>query len=198
MTAPDHDPALRVIARAVRTAVLTEFAADSCIATTRVLIDTAREFGIPLRPWAANAKVFTDTAWELARAGVPLDQWPDGAWSISIDRRNSGAGVGHIVALSPARMIDASIDQTARPDRGIPELPPVLGKLPAGFDPAHPSRGELLYHGPGVWLHYEPSGSVVFRRSRNWRRDQADVRACKRLAVKAVRDQMNAAASTHV
>jgi hypothetical protein len=186
VTAPAGDDLLQAAADAARAAVLTRFRPDSCIATTRVVIEVLRAFGVPARPWPVNVKIFNAAAWPLANARVPVAEWPGDAWSVGIDVRNGRDGVGHLVAVSGLRMIDASIDQASRPGMNM-ELVPLVAPIPEGFDLA--GGRELLYGrgDSGVRLTYGPSGSRVFASSPHWRRDNADVRACAGQAIRAVR-----------
>jgi hypothetical protein len=178
---------LNAIALASRAAVLERYRPDSCIATTRVVTEVARYWGVTVRPWAVNVRLFTEGAWELAEAGVPVAEWPDDAWSIGIEADLSvkpsdpgQRGVGHVVGIAAGRwLIDASIDQTHRAGK-IPWIPPLVVELPEGFDtadltPPVPSVG-WRDEGLGLRIFYQASGSRLYATSRNWRRDQPDIR----------------------
>jgi hypothetical protein len=176
---------MQLVADASRAAVLTRFDVSSCIATTRVVIEVLAYFGIAARPWAANVKLFNDIAWKLTGDGVPLTAWPPEAHSVSVDTRNGGDGIGHVVAVAGPVLVDASIDQAARPDKGLAVGPLVLG-LPAGFDRAVP--GDVLFElDGGIRLMYGPSGSRLYTTSTNWRRGHPAIRACVGEAVRVVR-----------
>jgi hypothetical protein len=169
---------LDMVAVAARAAVLARFERTSCIATTRVVIEAARYFGVDAHPWAVNVKVFNAAAWDLACQQVDLTEWPPDAWSVSIHVDNGGDRIGHLVAVTRHDLIDASIDQAERPTHGIPHLPPIVADLPDSFDPAARSAYLGYQADDGVRVFYTPSGSRRYATSSNWRRDRPDIRAC--------------------
>lgn len=196
LPATARDVLLQAVADAARAAVLRRFRPDSCIATTRVVIETLRYFGVPARPWAVNMIMFNAAAWPLAVAKVPATDWPEDAWSVGFaaagfakDGTADPDNVGHVVALAatPAgrRMVDASIDQVGRPAKGIPAMRPMIGDVPAEFDPADQSVG-LVLHEAGVTVIYTGSASRVFATSPHWRRADPTVRACTAETIRAL------------
>jgi hypothetical protein len=180
----DRDAVLQLAADVVRPVVLTEFAADSCIATSRVLIEVLRRLNIPARPWAVNLLMFNPAGWDLYQDGIPVREWPADAWSVGF-RGDRPGEVGHVAVVAGARLIDASLDQAARPDRGMPPIPPTVFALPAGIDLDRADQG-LVYQAGPTRLVYAPSGSRLYASSSNWRRDHPAIRACVAEAVRGV------------
>jgi hypothetical protein len=170
---------------ASRAAVLRRYKPESCIATTRVTIEVLRHFGVRAAPWPVNVSVFTEAAWDLARQGVPIGEWPPGAWSVGIHVDASPDRVGHLAAIAGGYLLDGSIDQAARPEKGIHALRPLVARLPDPFVPDD-TTARIPYQVEGLVLIYFASGSRVFRSSRSWRPGYPLVRACVAEAIRAV------------
>ena len=180
---------LQPVADAAREAVLERCEPKSCIATTRVVIETLRYFGVQARPWAVNFRVFTPSAWQATLDGVPVADWPEDAWSAGMTAATDEQ-VGHVVATAAGCLIDASADQIGRPAKGIPPVAPLVFRLPDDWDPA-PGRDAVLVEAEGCHLVYGASGSRVYAtQSPNWRRDDPVNRACTAQAIRAVRAQL--------
>jgi hypothetical protein len=190
--ATGRDVLLQATADAARAAVLRRYRPDSCIATTRVVIEALRYFGVTARPWAVDLQIYNAAAWAARAGDVPAADWPDDAWTIGIAPAGyaaSGAtdqnNVGHVVAVTAGRLVDASIDQASRPAKGL-TLTPVVAALPDGFNPAD-TTATIGYTLDGVHLLYRASGSGEFRRSRNWSRSPEN-RAIVAETIRALRD----------
>ena len=82
---------LEAVADAARPAVLARFAPDSCIATTRVIIEALRYFGVPAVAWPVNMVMFNAAAWPLVKARVPAAEWPEDAWSVGFAAAGTAA-----------------------------------------------------------------------------------------------------------
>jgi hypothetical protein len=167
---------LQAAADETRRAVLSRFNPDSCIATTRVLIDVLSYLGVRAQAWAVNLTLFNPEAWELYRMGIPAREWPPAAWSVGM-RGDRAGEVGHIVAVAGPRLIDASIDQAARPGKGLPVISPLVAGLAPGTDLTRRDR-LLVYEVGTTRLTYGASGSTGYVSSRNWRRGEPDTSAC--------------------
>lgn len=76
---------LSEVTSVVRDEVLTGWSPDSCIASTRVLLETLKAFGVEGRATPTRVAVFNPTAWKLAREQVPVTAWSDGAWSVGVE-----------------------------------------------------------------------------------------------------------------
>lgn len=197
------DRLLQAIADEARAAVLTRHKPNSCIATTRVAIETAAYFGVSLRPWAVNVRAFTPEGWRLAQAGVPPEDWPQHAHSIGIIAGAGPADVGHVAAVTTRGqvtaagdwLIDASLDQAARPARGLGPFTPVVAPLPAGLDLAETGVHQVEYEIDGGPVFYTASGSRLYLSSPNWRPGPA-IRACVAEAIRAIRTRMSEAGGT--
>lgn len=99
--------------------------ADSCLISTRVVLDVALVAGVPAVAQECNTYAANAEAAELVDAGVPFADWPPSAWSVGIRAGNTGGGWegGHMVALlgrpGDRLLLDASAEQLARPHKGI-------------------------------------------------------------------------------
>lgn len=123
---------------------------NTCIAATRVTINVLGAFGIAARPFCTSACVYSPE-WvrlrnRLGREPSIEEQIAGGAWSVGLGLPDPPEGAeeinapeegdtgynGHLVALvaDDALLLDASIDQAARPERGI-VIPPEVNFMAA-------------------------------------------------------------------
>lgn len=119
------------LAKMVRARILTHYRPDSCIASVKLLIDCAKEQGIALRPLkclviAMNpyvTKQFEDglilSSEDLKRASTHPDGWSVGIMAAPTPALNDFGG--HLIAatLDGNVIVDPSIDQVMRPEKGI-------------------------------------------------------------------------------
>lgn len=162
----------------VRSEVLLHWKPDSCIASTRVLVDTLAYFGIDATPTPTRAAVFNRLAWGLAQQNKRPSAWPPEAWSVGVEGEGpavDGGWNGHLVAvvrkLLPYRvLIDPSGDQFARPQHAI-FATPLVASLPALWTPQDPlvAAGVDLDDQPGPVYVYAPlTGSHGWRLALDW------------------------------
>lgn len=122
---------------------------DSCVATVRVLYDVLKALGIPADVYMGAAVVFNQAWDDEVQAGRPPMERPD-AWSVGIGLSEAETKVVrfdhtrgqrplHVVILTEDALLDPSLDQAARPKRGIdigpawfPLTPELRAKLLAG------------------------------------------------------------------
>lgn len=96
---------------------------NTCIESTRLLVEACKILEIPARAQAVDVRVFNLEAWTLHGMGVPIEQWPHTAHSV-------GTGAGrqpvtgwdaHLVAVvreeGQRRLVDASASQFERPGK---------------------------------------------------------------------------------
>ncbi|HWN96914.1 MAG TPA: hypothetical protein VNT99_17935 [Methylomirabilota bacterium] len=148
--------------------ILRNFARDSCIASTRVALLVLHRFGIRAVAMPCKVKVFNPMYWKRIREGVSdISKHLPGEWSVGIGygygptQPGRMAFNGHLVAVTdPSRgvMVDLSIDQISRPNKGIFFQPlagtfdgPQFGYETAGgtlqydFDPTNTAYQESIY-----------------------------------------------------
>lgn len=118
---------LTQIAHAVRAEVLRTHHDRSCLMSTRVLIETAKYFGVYAKPVPVKTAFLNGAAIAAMEQELPLEQWPDDAWSVGIEGtgqkgvRNDPKGWdGHMVAVTKTVLVDPSADQMSRPEKGMP------------------------------------------------------------------------------
>jgi hypothetical protein len=131
------DDVLDALVGVARPIILSEFRKDSCIASTRVAIDALAYFGVKAEPLPVIATIFNAEAAAILNGGGTLEELaaaqqekeldePGGPWSLAIGTghsRNNDRPIweGHLVAAIPDEQvfIDLSIDQAARPTKGM-------------------------------------------------------------------------------
>jgi len=162
------------------------------VASTRVLIEVLRVWGVSAVPVEAQVSVFNAAAMDIVRAeGFPaLGQalmgtsaaTPGGAWSVGVGVLRPGeialpAGdpfapdsVGHVLGYVPSAgvLVDASIDQATREHKDLVVAPLAVAAVrpddaPVWVDVAMPG-------GVGAVV-FDPADTGRYRRSRNWRLD---------------------------
>jgi hypothetical protein len=166
--------ALHNVVAVVRNHVLESFREDSCIASTRVLIDVLDYFGVVARPVPMRVLAFNAEAYPLFTGGVGVADWPDSAWSVGIaasGKHKPGRWDGHLVAFTSTHLLDASLDQMSRPARGI-KLTGGAFRLPS----EHDSAVLQWQRTDGVVLIYERIEDNYWRRSGNWSRRTRAIR----------------------
>jgi hypothetical protein len=181
-------PTLTEIMLASRESVLEEFRKQSCIATTRVIIDVCAYFGIKASPMAVSVIAFTKTAWAQDGDGAPVSEWPDDRYSVGIGFRSrlghklTKDWDGHLVAVTDKWMLDGSLDQISRPEHSL-SLCPLAIDVPPGWD-------GTLYRQDGVVITYQPLSDLTWRTSRNWSRRLPEIRRATGAAIRSLREQL--------
>jgi len=178
------------VAQAVRQAILAEFRHDSCIASTRATLLVLHYFGHIAYPQAVKVQAFNAKAWAMRDElkGLPIEQWPPGAWSVGIAGRagssRPGRWDGHLVAVSGRWLLDPSLDQLARPAKGI-WVEAGAFRMPEHWGAGWPEdeAGLVTQHDGSVIL-YEPLADTSWRQSPNW---SAKLPAIKRVTGEAIR-----------
>jgi hypothetical protein len=165
------------LTRAVRAAVLEKFSPDSCIASSRVLIDVLRSLGVLARPVAVRTVALNAEAFRLFAEDVPVENWPPTAHSVGVaatGEKTDGRWDGHLVVVSGDWLIDPSADQMSRPGKNLVLDDPLVMPLYAPFTKIR------VWKNPdtGVILGYEPVADTQYRNSRNWDSSQGDIQWC--------------------
>jgi len=176
----------------IRPLVLEYFAADSCVATVRVTLDTLSYFGIIAKPMPVQVVILNSEAVCQLKQGVTLEMLHEemqrrtpeeegGAWSVGLgvtsDPHNPGR---HLAAWVPSfnLCLDYSLDQASRPHKGLTLSPAAFGidpleylmeehRISAGYSFRTTLRQPVPY-GPAE-LQYQTTDDW-FRGSPNWRR----------------------------
>jgi hypothetical protein len=183
---PDADRLLPLIVYCSREAVLKRYRPDSCIATTRVIVDVARHYGITVVPQPVSVCAFNAKGAELLQASVPLEQWPDDAHSVGVTGvgpSNPGTWNGHLIGLTDTHMLDGALDQMSRPAKGLC-LAPLTARLPP--EGWAEDTGVKLEEA-GILLLYGRLDNQEYRTSRNWSRRDPNVRHVTSRAIEEVR-----------
>lgn len=97
----------------------------TCVETTRLLLAILDKLGVErVRPQAVHVRVFNTPAYMAIQQGIPVEEWPDGAYALGTDsppevrEANPDGWAGHLVVVmkdeTGRRIIDASADQFNR------------------------------------------------------------------------------------
>lgn len=173
--------------------VATGIRRDSCILGTRLAREVLAYFGLPATAVPVRFAVFNPAAWALLEAndGALPDPLPDGAWSVGVAAsgvHGPGRWDGHLVLrvdVAEPLLLDVTIDQASRPERGIVLDEPVVAPWP---DRLAADGGPFVFvDGADNRLAYEVIEDTLWRRSPDWTRGGADLRRLTGLAIRAVR-----------
>lgn len=177
---PVFDQLIDVLAPIVRQRMLKHFRPDCCIATTKILREILEYYGFKSQPMAVSVHIYNARLIELMDAG-PLPENEEekmalfertGAWGIGIGQSGSQDGC-HVVLQSQGFLLDASLDQAERPERGI-ELPELLAvPVPPRFL-GRRVKGQMIRGMVGkCMVVYKRIDNEKWRESRNWRDEHA-------------------------
>jgi hypothetical protein len=177
-------PSPAEIMLASREAVLKEFRIESCIATTRVIVNVCAYYGIAAHPMPVSVAAFSRAAWKLLGDGVPVSDWPREAGSVGVGcRRLLGKPLstqwdGHLVAIAGNYLLDGSLDQVSRPQRGLSLGPLAIG-MPRDWD-------RVVCRADGVVIIYQPLDDLTWRRSNNWSGRKTEFRRITGTAIRSL------------
>lgn len=136
------------------------FNRDICVLSGWAGRELLRRFGISAKPVAVRAVALNDVFWELTgedwdkvfSVNLEDDDVPDEAWSVGIGfgPESPGRWPGHLVLTTrnPDMLLDLTLDQASRPERGI-NLYPLADEIERGVLQAF-ERGE------GTLSFYDP------------------------------------------
>lgn len=150
----------------------------NCIESARLATTVLPKLGVPCTAMACDVIVSNRSASDLIDHGVPLADWPPGAWSVGVDcdyqspgasfqepERRRGFG-GHLVVVGDGWFLDATAPQFARPRQGIV----VLAALVGPYDPEVPSATYDLPRGGTYSWRWRPEVKR-WRTTPAWRQD---------------------------
>jgi len=176
-----EDRRIRQVVRTIRPLMAHSFSRDSCIAATRICIDSLAAFGVVAEPVAVRVVIFNPAmVRNIERFGrLPSSreetlEWYErcGAWSVGIGSGLSQPGrwPGHLVAYVAAHrlLIDLSLDQATRREHGIVLNPTVL-EVPV--DSPFFNGEPLIETINGCLLSYERISNDGYQVSPNWHVD---------------------------
>ena len=162
---------LSAVTRLCRAATLEVCSPDSCIASTRVLIGVLDYFGYASEPLPCTAVVWNAAGYEATDAEIPVDQWPPDAHSVGVVGTGAARAPkrwdGHLVAMVEDRwLIDASLDQFSRPQKGIVTTPLVIDAV----DWDDRTKMHVWRRGDGIVIGYQLMPNPgAWRSSPDWR-----------------------------
>lgn len=162
---------------------------DTCVLTTRILLDILRERGFHGAPLPMSVAAYNDigTTW-LETHGSPRhhDHFEElraaGGWIVTcgFGHEPEGPGwAGHLVCAVDDVLIDATLDQFSRPERGI-NLAPLVERAPRSLLMGR-SSAELNVGRNRVV--YEPCADRTYLRSLDWTCVATELLALTRIAL---------------
>lgn len=188
--APPTARAVSFLVKHARTEILRVARPDSCIFSTRVAVMFCKELGITARAMSVRAAVFNSALVErydrqTVTNGLPptaqeMKAWqhePGAAcWSVGVGYGDAkpGAFAGHLVAIVEDRfLLDLSIDQADRPERGIVLEPLWIERVEPGL--LRGSSPQVMRNSVGCALRYERHDNDSWMGSPDWtERDRWD------------------------
>lgn len=99
----------------------------ACILASLVAEEALCYFGVPATAVDCDVIVYSRKAWELQGADVPVEDWPDDAWSIGcveglVSPRPGWYDGGHVLVVTDRErlLLDLTAGQFSRPDHAMP------------------------------------------------------------------------------
>lgn len=170
---------MEALARWVAASLEQSCGIDSCILATALLVDVLPDFGIRAQPFSvgvliSNRQAIADLrdpdAWVIG-LGVPRELRPEGVPVRVVPGRLRPGWDGHLVALTERFLIDPTLPQASRPERGLHLEPLVLPVSPA-FASGQLSIEGLL-DGGGRLGYYPAPNNRAWRTAPDWRNVKA-------------------------
>jgi hypothetical protein len=170
--------------------MLQQMRLDCCIASTNVAIRVLRHFGIPAYPLPVKVLVFNPQYVKLIEAGnipwatpgIDIVKWCDehSAWSIGLGSGlatpERGRWDGHLIAIVPTlkRFIDMSIEQAARPHKGIFIEGQLVGQYPAQF-PLHEKTIQFEATNGALMIYEATPERTEYTQAKDWKANVQDI-----------------------
>lgn len=140
---------------------------NHCILGARVAVEVGRYFGVPITERSTDTLVANALAWKLIGEAVPVEEWPDEAWTIGVNHESPGNGYpGHVIAESEHFVIDLSAAQFARTKKGIKGEALLAPKLD-GFDWS--ASLVISSADDGTVIVYKPMTDTTYKTAPDWR-----------------------------
>lgn len=194
----DPQAVITALVKVAREEILTTFAPDSCIASTRIGIDVLRYFGVTAKPIPVSVTIFNEDARrileeegiEAVATAVQGRETLDigGPWTLGlgVSTPNHAPGPGHLAIAIPHHLtiVDLSLDQANRPRKNI-ALTPVALKVPEEGTFFTQVGEQIVYtvsttpQADAVSLIYRHESNDRYRTSRNWARSGHEDGAAK-------------------
>jgi hypothetical protein len=158
---------------------------SACILGTRVLTEALAYFGVSARPTPVRVLATNRAGLSAMEAGLPVDQWPDEAWSVGVDDRHPDHDLaatvsrrrfpGHLVAVADGWLLDPTAEQLNRPARGLWVEGTVGAPVPEPWSDEAPMV--LVDEDRGTTLVYSPSPlrPHTWQQAPDWRKGVADL-----------------------
>jgi hypothetical protein len=158
------------------------YAPDCCIVASRVALDVLAHFQIPARPVVTRLFVMNQAyvTWVKAHQRLPTKEEKQemlaaGGWSVLVGAskptRSPTGGVGlplHLVVyLDAGYLVDLSIGQASRPQKGI-VLEPLIGRVSEAFPREGAAFGHPQPDGSKVYLDYEVIENDAYLQAPDW------------------------------
>lgn len=181
---PEQAAVLDALTEVARPLILEHFTPDSCIASTRIGIDTLTYFGIRSEPLPITAVLFNADAMDLLQQGVSMEDLKErmnalsadaegGPWSLGlgVGTQQPGAWAGHLVIAIPQHhaVVDLSADQASRPHKNMPMQPyHVSIEDPEWWEGSQPVATFTTSHGTALILDRRAADPHGYTRTPNW------------------------------
>lgn len=138
---------------------------NCCILATRLACKVLGRFGIPAWPVPTVTAYLNVLAEQCLRANMPVEAWPEGAWSIGVGEHATGPGYpGHLWMATANWMLDLSARQFDRPLKGLRAPGSMMLPRP------HPFREPVGARIPGgVLVTLAPLHDFSYRSAPDWR-----------------------------
>jgi hypothetical protein len=157
---------------------------NSCILATRIGLEVGQYFGFSWRALPVDLAAFNDTGFAAFEAGIPVADWPAGAWSVGSaceNRLGDDGWSGHLIVQANRWLLDLSASQYARPHKDI-NIQPWLMEI-------NDAESPWLAGQDGLHMVLKPRPDItIYRKARDWRLNYRSLAAETIRALKQVEE----------
>jgi hypothetical protein len=174
------------MAQIVRTQILRTNRPDSCIPSTKAILEALRKLRIDAFAMPVTAMVVNDVLWQYAHdhGQYPVagsEEYPEDGWGVGVgyigEDTEPGKWNGHLVAIAERRwLIDVSIDQASRPQHQMVIEHPLVAPVDERWLRSHPGERPLVVQHEQAHVYYWPNpGNDGYKQSNGWSGENAPV-----------------------
>lgn len=175
--------AYRELAKTVRAQILKTNSPDSCIPSTKAMVEALRQlhvdvFALPVTAMAVNAPLWAYAHEHGGYPAIGTPEYPEDGFGIGIgyigDETQPGKWNGHLVCVAERRwLLDLSIDQASRPQWNMPITEPLVAPVDEVWLRARTNLPLVIEHETAHIYYWPNPGNEGYKESPGWSGEKA-------------------------